>query len=315
VQPSPPRIPEPVYDAERHSYPVAGKKVKYRIIAQALGARACYSSHEPPSGSGHALTAHGPDDRHSSMSRRNVIGILGGMGPAATVDFYQKIIRATPAKSDQDHLQVLIYSNPQVPDRTAAILGEGPDPLPVLVAGAELLVRGGADLITIPCVTAHYFYDALQRAIAVPILHLVGETLTAILARYPGVRRVGILATTGTLQARLFDAYFEPRGLELLRPDPEVQAAVVMESIYRVKAEGAHPALQQRLRDAAEHLLHRGAEIIVAGCTEVPLLLQDGDVSIPVVDATLVLAEAAVRAALAGELPPGTPSQRCFKDR
>ncbi len=236
------------------------------------------------------------------------------MGPAATADFYQKIIRATPATSDQDHLKVLIYSNPQVPDRTAAIRGEGADPLPVLVAGTELLVRGGADLIAIPCVTAHYFYDALQRATAVPILHLVGETVTAVLARHPGLRRVGLLATTGTLQARLFDAFFEPRGLQVLRPDPEVQTAGVMEAIYRVKAEGAHPVLRERIRGAAEHLIRRGAEVIVAGCTEVPLLLQDGDLSIPVVDATIVLAEAAVRAALAGEFSSGASSQRCYKD-
>jgi aspartate racemase len=248
------------------------------------------------------------------MGRRKVIGVLGGMGPAATADFYQKIIRATPAKSDQEHLQVLIFSNPQVPDRTAAIRGEGPDPLPALVAGAELLVRGGADLIAIPCVTAHYFHDALQRAIPVLILHLVGETVRAVLTRHPGVRRVGLLATTGTLQARLFDAFFEPRGLELLRPDPEVQATAVMEAIYRVKAEGAHPILRERIRGAAEQLIRRGAEVVVAGCTEVPLLLQDGDLSIPVVDATLVLAEAAVRAALVGECSSGSSSQRCYKD-
>ena len=248
------------------------------------------------------------------MGRRKVIGVLGGMGPAATADFYQKIIRATPAASDQDHLTVLIYSNPQVPDRTAAIRGEGPDPLPVLVAGVELLVRGGADLIAIPCVTAHYFYDGLQRATAVPILHLVGETVTAVLSRHPGRRRVGLLATTGTLQARLFEAFFEPRGLQVLRPDPQVQTALVMGAIYRVKAEGAHPALRDRIHGAAEHLIRRGAEVIVAGCTEVPLLVQDGDLSIPVVDATLVLAEAAVRAALAEEFSSGASSQRCYKD-
>jgi aspartate racemase len=249
------------------------------------------------------------------MRNRKVIGVLGGMGPAATADFFQKLIRVTPAKSDQEHLQVLIYSNPQIPDRTAAVRGEGPDPLPVLVASAEVLVQGGADLIAIPCVTAHYFYDALQRAVAVPILHLVGETVTAMLALHPAVRRVGLLATTGTLQARLFDVFFEPRGLELLRPDPEIQATLVMETLYRVKAAGAHPTLRQRIRDAAEHLHRRGAEVIVAGCTEVPLILQDGDLAIPVVDATLVLAEAAVRAALAEEPPTGAPSQRCYKDR
>ena len=84
------------------------------------------------------------------MGTPKIIGVLGGMGPAATADFYQKLICATPAKADQDHLKVLIFSNPQVPDRTAAIRGEGPDPLPVLLASAQVLIQGGAGLITIP---------------------------------------------------------------------------------------------------------------------------------------------------------------------
>src|SRR3990170_3583948 len=123
------------------------------------------------------------------MGTPKSIGVLGGMGPAATADFYQKIIRATPAKADQDHLKVLIFSNPQVPDRTAAIRGERPDPLPILAASAEVLIQGGVDLIAIPCVTAHYYYDALQQAVSVPILHLIGETATAVLSEYPGLRR------------------------------------------------------------------------------------------------------------------------------
>jgi len=94
-----------------------------------------------------------------------VIGVLGGMGPAATADFYQKLIQATPAKTDQDHLKVVIFSNPHIPDRTAAIRGEGPDPLPALVVSAETLIRAGADFLTIPCVTAHHFFDGLQAAV------------------------------------------------------------------------------------------------------------------------------------------------------
>src|SRR5574342_729624 len=129
---------------------------------------------------------------HTMSKARKIIGVLGGMGPAATADFYQKIIQATPAKADQDHLKVLMYSNPQIPDRTAAIRGDGPDPLPALVESAEVLVRGGADILTIPCVTAHHFYEALQRAVRVPILHLIGETVMAVLHEYPGLRRLGL---------------------------------------------------------------------------------------------------------------------------
>ncbi len=244
-----------------------------------------------------------------------MIGVLGGMGPAATADFYQKIIRATPAKADQDHLKVLIFSNPQVPDRTAAIRGEGPDPLPVLVAGAEVLIQGGADFITIPCVTVHHFYDALQRAVSVPILHLIGEAVTAVGTEYPGLRCLGLLATTGTLQSRLFEPYFEPRGFTIVTPDPTVQASAVMEAIYAVKHGEPLEGPRRLIREAAEHLRIRGAEAIMAGCTEVPLILQDGDLPVPVIDPTWILAQAAVRRALEQDRPLTATSQRCYKDR
>ena len=243
-----------------------------------------------------------------------MIGVLGGMGPAATADFYQKIIRATPAKTDQEHLKVLIFSNPQMPDRTAAIRGEGPSPLPILVAGAEVLVRGGADFITIPCVTAHYYYEALQRSVSVPILHLVGETATAVVNEYPGVRHLGLLATTGTLESRLFEPYFEPRGFTILTPDPAVQATVVMKAIYAVKHGESVERPRRLIREATEHLQARGAEAIITGCTEIPLVLQDGDLPMPVIDPTWILAEAAVRRALEQDRPL-TASQRCYKDR
>jgi aspartate racemase len=244
-----------------------------------------------------------------------IIGILGGMGPAATADFYQKIIQATPAKSDQDHLRVLIYSNPQIPDRTAAIRGDGPDPVPALVESAEVLIRGGADFLTIPCVTAHHFYEALQRAVRIPILHLIGETVTAVLHEYPGLRRLGLLATSGTLQGRLFESYFEPRGFTILTPEPAVQTAAVMEAIYGVKQ--GKPLNQSRrlIREAAEHLCARGAEAVLTGCTEVPLILQDGDLSVPVIDPTRFLAQAAVCRALATIPQHLAASQRCYKDR
>jgi aspartate racemase len=237
------------------------------------------------------------------------------MGPAATADFYQKIIRATPATVDQDHLKVLIFSNPQVPDRTAAIRGEGPDPLPVLVASAEVLIQGGADFITIPCVTVHYCYDALQRAVSVPILHLIGETATAVVKEHPGLHRLGLLATTGTLQSRLFESHFEPQGFTILAPDPAVQNSAVMEAVYAVKHGEPLDRPQHLIRQAAEHLRARGAEVIVAGCTEVPLILRDGDISVPVIDPTWILAQATVRRALDPDRLPAATSQRCYKDR
>lgn len=231
-------------------------------------------------------------------ARPKTIGILGGMGPAATVDFYGKIVAATPAKRDQDHPKVVIVSDPHVPDRTAAILDGGEDPTPALLAGARLLVDAGADFIAIPCVTAHHFYPAVQRAVPIPILHIVQEAAVAVGTTWPGMRRLGLLATSGTLRARLFEAAFEPRGLAILVPEPPVQDADVMPAIYAVKTGGDLSAARRGARDAAEHLRRCGAEAIIAGCTEVPLVLGAADLTIPLVDPTEILARAAVRLAL-----------------
>jgi len=243
-----------------------------------------------------------------------IIGVLGGMGPAATADFYQKLIQVTPATTDQDHLKVLIYSNPHIPDRTAAIRGEGPDPLPALVASAEALIRAGADFLTIPCVTAHHFFDGLQAAVSVPILHLVRETVAAVGVEYPALRRFGLLATSGTLQSRMFEAKFEPQGLTILTCERGIQETCVMEAIYAVKKGEPLDRPRHLIREAAEHLLDRGAQAVIAGCTEIPLILREGDLPVPVIDPTWNLARAAVRYALAAGQHPGA-RRSCYKDR
>ena len=236
----------------------------------------------------------------SSMGNGSkIIGVLGGMGPAATADFYQKLIRATPAETDQDHLKVLIFSNPQIPDRTAAIRGEGPDPLPALVASAEALIRAGADFLAMPCVTAHHFFDGLQAAVRIPILHLVRETVSAVGAEHPELRRFGLLATSGTLQSRMFEAKFEPQGLAVLTCDRSLQESCVMEAIYAVKKGESLERPRRLVREAATHLLERGAQAIIAGCTEIPLLVKQEQTNIPLFDTTTLLAEAAVKEALA----------------
>jgi aspartate racemase len=251
----------------------------------------------------------------SSMgSEPKIIGVLGGMGPAATADFYQKLIQATPAKTDQDHLKVVIFSNPQIPDRTAAIRGEGPDPLPALVASAEALIRAGADFLTIPCVTAHHFFDGLQAAVRIPILHLIRETVSAVGGEHPTLRRFGLLATSGTLQSRMFEAKFEPQGLTILTCERSVQDTRVMEAIYAVKKGESLDRPRRLVREAATHLLERGAQAIIAGCTEIPLVLREGDLAVPVIDPTWNLARAAVRCALAPVPQPGA-RRSCYKDR
>ena len=227
-----------------------------------------------------------------------IIGVLGGMGPAATADFYLKLIKATRAGSDQDHLKVLIYSNPHIPDRTAALRGEGPDPLPALIETAHALVRGGADFLTMPCVTAHAFFEELQAATPVPILHLIRETAAFLQRGRQSLRCLGVLATSGTLQARLFETVFEPLGVRIIVPDPALQSRCVMPAVYGVKQGESLEGPRQLIREAAGHLIAQGAEAVVAGCTEVPLILTDGDCPAPVIDPSWVLAQAAIQRAL-----------------
>ncbi len=233
---------------------------------------------------------------------RKTIGILGGMGPEATADLFRKIIRATPAKTDQEHLRVIIDSNPQIPDRTAAILAGGADPVPALQMTARNLERAGAGLIVVPCNTAHYFYPQIAAAVQIPVLHMIRETVAAILRLPVTVQTVGLLATTGTIRTALYHRELAAGGLSVLTP-AEADQTLVMEAIYGpdgIKAGGmALPG--ETLRQAAATLIGAGAEAIICGCTEIPLVLQDGDLAVPVLDPTWVLAAAAVRAALGAE--------------
>ena len=227
------------------------------------------------------------------------IGILGGMGPEATLELFGKIIANTPAARDQDHLRVVIDSNPKVPDRTAAILHGGPSPVPAMIAGIRALERAGADFVVIPCVSAHYFFDELQRETGLPILSMFDVAAEHIRQHHPHIRTVGMLATTGTLQGDRFREKLELAGIETLTPAKADQERV-MAAIYEIKgAPGGRgrDAIGAEIRDIADRLIQRGAQGVVAGCTEIPLVLKPGDLSVPVFDTLLLLARAAITAA------------------
>lgn len=223
-----------------------------------------------------------------------IIGVLGGMGPEATIEMFAQIVRRTRAQKDRDHLRVLIDNNPKVPDRTAAILHGGKSCLPELVRSARALKAAGADFIVIPCVTVHYFHGALQKRTSLPVLHIIEETVKRIRRQHAEVRRVGLLATTGTIQAGLFQKALAGTKLELLVPSDETQSNVVMKAIYAIKADGATAQARTLVRGAAQELLDRGAQLVIAGCTEIPLVLKDGDLPVPVADPIAILAEAAI---------------------
>jgi aspartate racemase len=223
-----------------------------------------------------------------------VLGIFGGMGPEATADCYHKIVAATPAHKDQDHIPTLIYSLPQVPDRTTAIRTGDRSIVPWLVEGVTRLEKSGASFIVIPCNTAHYFYDDMQRAVKIPILNMIRETVAETARLHPEAKRVGLLATSGTIASRLYEREFAARGVQTIVPDSAVQESLVMEAIRAIKAGEEKQRAEDLLARAADHVVGKGAEVIVLGCTETPLAFNPQRAKVPVVDATRVLARAAV---------------------
>jgi aspartate racemase len=229
-----------------------------------------------------------------------IIGILGGMGPEATIDLFAQIVKGTKVKKDQDHLRIIIDNNPKVPDRTLAIQKKGPSPLPQLIRSAKILENTGADFIVIPCVTAHYYYKPLKKKLKIPILNLVEMTIQYIKSRLKGISKVGLLATTGTIQTGLFQISFSQTDLQLIIPSLEVQKRWVMEAIYGrrgIKVIGPSEISKRLILKTSQKLIHQGAQAIIAGCTEIPLVLKEGDLSVPVIDPISILAEAAIERA------------------
>jgi len=228
-------------------------------------------------------------------SKRPVLGILGGMGPEATVEFFRKVVEATPAKRDQDHLPIIVNCDPSIPDRTAHILGEGPDPLPAMIAAGEKLASAGATLGAIPCMTAHAFLEGLRARLPFPFLSAFEELALRLRSSYPDAKRIGVLATTGSIRAGLYGKNLSDWRIHY--PDEEAQTRFVMEAIYGehgIKSGNRGNEPRRLLREAGNRLAARGADILIAGCTEIPLALHPGDFEIPLLDPMQILAEAAV---------------------
>ncbi|MBR2829577.1 MAG: amino acid racemase [Solobacterium sp.] len=225
---------------------------------------------------------------------KKVVGIIGGMGPLATADLFEKIILHTEARTDQEHLRVCIDSNTDIPDRTEALLHGGKDPVPELTKSAQRLVSIGAEVLVMPCNTAHGFYEQVAASVNVPVLHMIALTRDALKER--GIQRAGLLATDGTVETGIYQKTFAGSGIELLVPEGEDQKAV-MEIIYDGVKAGRTDFDTGAFRKTCEHLLARGAEVLVLGCTELPPAFADYHLDYPNIDPTLELALGAIRAA------------------
>jgi aspartate racemase len=228
-----------------------------------------------------------------------IIGIVGGMGPEATLDLYQEILRATPAQKDQDHLRVIIDSNPKIPDRTPAITGAGVSPVPAMAMSCRAVAKAGADFVIIPCISAHFFLDELQQQVDIPILSAFDVVSAHIVAHHPDLSRVGLLATSGTITGGRFAACLADHGITTVVPDEDHQGRL-MTAIYQIKA-SRDPAVRAQCRAdlmaAATHAMAKGAQGMIAGCTEIPLELKPSDLTVPLFNPLAILAQAAVKRA------------------
>ena len=224
-------------------------------------------------------------------NKNPVLGILGGLGPMATVYFYEMIISHTKAEKDQDHIDIVINSRATTPDRTAYIMGKSSEnPLRIMVEDSKRLKEYGVTLLAIPCNTAHYFYDMLTDAIDIPFLNIMDETASYLESK--GIKKAGIMATEGTVTSKTYHRYLEAHGIECVVPDEEHQK-LITEVIYGdIKMN--KPADMEKFMKAADYLLSKGAEKLILGCTELSLVKKQEGLDPRFVDSLEVLTKKAI---------------------
>ena len=226
------------------------------------------------------------------MDQKITLGVIGGLGPIATAHFMELVIRMTEADTDQEHLDMILYNRPSIPDRTGYILDPSkPNPLPEMIRVGNALARQGAKLIAIPCMTAHYFHRDLTRYIETPIVHAIHET--AVHLKKHGITKVGIMATDGTVRSKLFQQELQKHGITPVIPGEQGQKCVMSVIYDDIKAN--RPAEMDKFDFAAKDLREQGAEAIILGCTELSLVKRDYPIGAGYLDAMEVLAQTCVR--------------------
>jgi aspartate racemase len=223
------------------------------------------------------------------------VGVLGGMGPAATVDFLRKIVVATPAETDQEHVPVILHGIPQIPDRSSAIEQGSDAPFFPMLAGLKMLERSGADIIAIPCNTAHHWYDRLARNTPVRIVHIVDAVRDEIQSlNLSGP--VAILASRGLLASGLYQSRLKETVRDLIIPEERIQQ-MIDTAIAAIKSND-EKASQGASAKAAEALVDMHAEVLVLACTELPIAFRNLDLAVHLIDPTAILARACVAASI-----------------
>lgn len=219
------------------------------------------------------------------------LGVIGGLGPMATAYFMQLVIDMTDAAKDQEHIPMIIYNCPQIPDRTSFLLGKSQDnPGPQIIDCGRKIAHAGAELLAIPCITAHALFPEFEKELDIPVLHIIRETAEYL--KKEGIQRVGLEATDGTVQTGVFQRELEHQGIEVVLPSKEKQE-MIMHIIYNNVKAGRRVDMD-RFQQVEEELHEKGAEVIILGCTELSMISRDEKIGHGYLDAMEVLARAAV---------------------
>lgn len=227
----------------------------------------------------------------------NLVGIIGGMGPEATIDFMSRVLAATPAKSDQDHIRTVVENNPRIPSRQLAMRGEGVDPGKSIAEIAARLQSMNADFIVMPCNLAHAWQSDIEAAISIPFVSIVEESVRSALDRSGDDSAVGLMTTPGCFTAGLYQRALADAGRPVITQTPD-ELAETMSLVEDIKGGNKSPQVTEGLLALANALVRRGAKVLIAACTEFPLVLDQSMFDVAFVSSTDVLAKKTVALAL-----------------
>ncbi|MGD9568886.1 MAG: aspartate/glutamate racemase family protein [Sedimentibacter sp.] len=221
------------------------------------------------------------------------IGIIGGMGPLATVDLYRRIVLRTKALRDQEHIHVLIDSNTNIPDRTKAIIANGEDPTVELIKSAKMLEEAGADFLIMPCNTAHYFIDKIKESVQIPFVNMLEETVKYTYDKYGKDIVVGIMATDGTIKSKVYEDHYNKLGIKTVVPEKTQEK--IMKFIYDIIKSGKYEVGTDLLFECVEELKKKGAEAFLLGCTELSSAQYLYNIEGPFINPMEILTEASIK--------------------
>ena len=230
--------------------------------------------------------------------QKKIVGVLGGMGPDATVDFMSKVIAKTnqnnaalnKAGADQDHIRMLIDHNPKVPNRNDSIKGIGEDVGPHLADMAKRLEHAGADFLVMVCNTAHAFKGDIEQAVKIPFVSIIDEVTAEMENSHVKNTKVGIMAAQGCLESELYQRSLSKAGFEVVVWS-EAELADFMQILYKIKGGDTGNQVRQNTLNMANILINKGAEVILAGCTEIPLVLHQDQLEVPMLASTDILVD------------------------